>query len=115
MGPCVWSTHSLLQAAVFPDLCGEQGKEKSNNSTRCGIPPSVLEGVREPGKMSGLIFVPFFFFLMLFQFGSSGCVFGPWLVLKKETQKIPVKEKILNHREICPAHIMRSEVWRSPV
>lgn len=62
MGPCVWSTHSLLQAAIFPDLCGEQGKEKSNNSTRCGIPPSVLEGVREPGKMSGLIFVPFFFF-----------------------------------------------------
>lgn len=77
---------SHTPSRCFPASVEKRERKSQITATRCGIPPSVLEKkaqeeVREPGKMSEVIF---FFFFMLFQFGSSGCVFGPALVLKKK-------------------------------
>lgn len=87
---CVWNTRSF-RLRYFPTSAEKSERKSRTAATRCGIPASVLEkkaqeGVREPGKMSEVIFV-LIFFLMQSQFGSSGCVFGLGLVLKKGCRK----------------------------
>lgn len=78
--PASGHSTTLLQAVEFPDLRGEEGKEKSNNSymlqdsSFCFGKESAERSQRARENEWGDFCAIFFFFLMLFQFGSSGCV-----------------------------------------